>query len=121
MSKPWSQYQQVVVETYAGVKAGKSSRVHVRPVAGQPFPTTMDVECSRSMRKLYPVGTQFRIPVPLFEQNIHAKRNDPQSTADIGPLLGTGYTWQFDTAASMVQEALIERLPGESWNGAEGA
>lgn len=56
MSKPWSQYQQVIVETYAAVKSGKSSRVHVRPVAGQPFPTTMDVECSRSMRKLYPVG-----------------------------------------------------------------
>ena len=61
MTKPWSQYQQVVVETYNAVKAGKSSRIHVRPVPGQPFPPSMDVECSRSMRKLYPVGTRFRI------------------------------------------------------------
>jgi len=34
MTKPWSQYQQVVVETYNAVKAGKSSRIHVRPVPG---------------------------------------------------------------------------------------
>jgi hypothetical protein len=61
MVRPWSQYQRVIVETYAAVKAGKSSRIHVRPVAGQPFPTTMDVECSRSMRQLYPLGTRFRI------------------------------------------------------------
>jgi hypothetical protein len=61
MSKPWSQYQQVIVETYPGRKPGKSSLIHVRPVEGQPFPTTMDVECSRKMRKEYPVGTRFRI------------------------------------------------------------
>lgn len=61
MANPWSQYQQLIVETYYAVKSGKSSRVHVRPVAGQQFPPTMDVECSHSMRKLYPVGTKFRI------------------------------------------------------------
>ncbi|KAB1082566.1 hypothetical protein F4V91_31945 [Neorhizobium galegae] len=37
-----------------------SSRV-MNMVAGQPYPTTMDVECSRSRRKIYPVGTKFRI------------------------------------------------------------
>jgi hypothetical protein len=61
MSKPWSEYQQVIVETYHAMKAGKSSRIHFRPVPGEAFPPTMDVECSRSMRKLYPVGTRFRI------------------------------------------------------------
>lgn len=61
IGRPWSEYQQVIVETYAALKPGNNSRVHVRPVAGQPFPTTMDVECSRSMRKLYPFGTRFRI------------------------------------------------------------
>jgi predicted nucleotidyltransferase component of viral defense system len=53
----------------------------------------------------------------LFEQNMHDKRNDPQFTADIGPLLATGYSWEFDTAASAVQDALIQRLPGEPWRG----
>lgn len=41
MSKPWSQYQQVVVETHAAAMPGKSSRIHVRPVAGQPYPPSM--------------------------------------------------------------------------------
>lgn len=61
MSNPWASYKQVVVETYAAVKPGKSSRIHVRPVEGQPYPTTWDVECSRSMREHYPIGTKLRI------------------------------------------------------------
>jgi hypothetical protein len=61
MTKPWSQYRQVVVETYEAVKSGKSSRIHVRPIAGEAYPPTMDVECSRKMRKEFPVGTRFRI------------------------------------------------------------
>lgn len=40
MGKPWSEYQQVIVETYHAVKAGKSSRVDVRPVPGQLSPST---------------------------------------------------------------------------------
>ncbi len=58
---PWSQYRQVIVETYGAVKAGKSSRIHVRPIKGECYPDTMDVECSKLMREQYPVGTRFRI------------------------------------------------------------
>lgn len=54
----------------------------------------------------------------LFEQNMHQKRTDPQFTADISPLLATGYSWDFAAAATQVQSALIERLPGEPWRGA---
>ncbi len=53
----------------------------------------------------------------LFEQNMHQKRTDPQFTADIGPLLASGYSWDFAAAAALVQTALIERLPGEPWRG----
>lgn len=53
-----------------------------------------------------------------FEENMHLKRRDPQFTADIGPLLATGHAWDFVGAAERVQEALIERLPGEPWKGA---
>lgn len=84
MTKAWSPYQQVVVETYYGVKAGKSSRIHVRPVQGQPFPPTMDVECSRSMRMLYPVGTRFRIC---------AKETDKEGGK---PFLYSRYDWPFE-------------------------
>ena len=84
MKQPWSQYQQVVVETYAAVKAGKISRIHVRPIAGQPFPTTMDVECSRAMRQRYPVGTRFRI---------YAKETDKEGGK---PFLYSHYDWPYE-------------------------
>jgi hypothetical protein len=84
MSKPWSDYQQVVVETYFAVKPGKSSRIHVRPVPGQPYPPTMDVECSRSMRKMHPVGTKFRI---------YAKETDKEGGK---PFLYSHFDWPFE-------------------------
>lgn len=58
-----------------------------------------------------------RVTRALFEQNMDQKRTDPQFTADIGPLLASGYSWNFTAAAAQVQAALIERLPGEPWRG----
>lgn len=84
MSQPWSQYQQVIVETYSARKPGKSSTVHVRPVDGQPFPTTMDVECSRAMRKNHPVGTKFRI---------WAKETDKEGGK---PFLYSHFDWPYE-------------------------
>ena len=86
-NKPWSEYQQIVVETYAAIKVGKSSRIHVRPIAGQPFPTTMDVECSRSMRNLYPIGTKFRI---------HVKETNREGGKSF---LYSHFDWPFDVVA----------------------
>jgi hypothetical protein len=82
--KPWSQYLQVIVETYTAVKAGKSSRIHVRPVKGEPFPQSMDVECSRSMRERYPIGTRFRI---------YAKKTSREGGK---PFLYSRYDWPFE-------------------------
>jgi hypothetical protein len=82
--KPWSQYRQVIVETYVAVKGGKSSRIHVRPVKGEPFPQAMDVECSRSMREQYPIGTRFRI---------YAKETSRQGGK---PFLYSRYDWPFE-------------------------
>lgn len=84
MAQPWSNYSQIVVETYHAVKAGKSSRIHVRPVAGQPYPQTMDVECSRTMRKAYPIGTKFRI---------WAKEADREGGK---PFLYSHFDWPFE-------------------------
>ena len=53
----------------------------------------------------------------LFEQNMRQKRTAPQFTADIGPLLASGYSWDLAAAAAQVQASLIERLPGEPWRG----
>lgn len=63
--KPWSGYNQIVVETYSARKSGKKSTIHVRPIDGQLYPVDMDVECSRTMRKSYPVGTKFKLYVKV--------------------------------------------------------
>ena len=84
MAKPWEDYQQVIVETYHAVKSGKASRIHARPVEGEAFPTTMDVECSRAMRKEHPVGTRFRI---------WAKETDREGGK---PFLYTSWRWPYE-------------------------
>lgn len=46
-----------------------------------------------------------------FEQNMAAKLQNPQFTADIGPLLATGFTWNQKAAAKSVSLNLLQRLP----------
>lgn len=60
MGQPWSEYQNVIVETYAATASGRS-KIRVRPVSGEQFSQSMDVECSKSMREGHPIGTRFRI------------------------------------------------------------
>lgn len=55
----------------------------------------------------------------LFERNMHDKRSDAQFTADIGPLLAGGHSWDVEDAAALVHRALIARLPGDPWRGHE--
>lgn len=49
-----------MIETYAGPPRGADGAVRARPIAGQFYPVTMNVECSRNMWKLHPIGTRFR-------------------------------------------------------------
>jgi predicted nucleotidyltransferase component of viral defense system len=50
----------------------------------------------------------------LFEQNLAAKLGDPRFTADIGPLLAPGYSWEIADAAQTVGSRLIALLPGQA-------
>lgn len=55
-------YQEVIVESYVAEQtSGKHGKVYIRPIPGQPYPATMDVECSKNMRSDYPIGTKFKI------------------------------------------------------------
>jgi predicted nucleotidyltransferase component of viral defense system len=47
----------------------------------------------------------------LFEANLVSKLHDPQFTADIGPLLAPGYSWDIDDAMQAVSSRLIALLP----------
>ena len=84
LTKPWSPYRQIVIETYAGPPRGGHGHIRARPIDGQFYPTTMNVECSRDMRKRYPVGTRFRI---------HAKEVTKE---DGTPFLYTHFNWPYD-------------------------
>jgi hypothetical protein len=81
-----SEYQQVVIETYPGPDRGSKGSIRARPVAGQAYPTSMNVECSRKMRTHYPVGTKFKI---------YAK----EIACSDGPsFLYTHFSWPYEVA-----------------------
>lgn len=58
-----------------------------------------------------------RVSRAEFERNIEAKLRDPQFNGDIGPLLAAGFEWDSTRAADRVKSRLIERLPGQPWQG----
>ena len=51
----------------------------------------------------------------LFERNLAAQRKSAQFSADIAPLLASGYTWDKDRAAETVSTRMIALLPGAPW------
>jgi hypothetical protein len=62
-------YEWIVVESYKPAStAGLHGSVHVRPLAGQRYSTSLQVECSRSLVRDYPVGTRFRLRVKLTDR-----------------------------------------------------
>jgi predicted nucleotidyltransferase component of viral defense system len=56
-----------------------------------------------------------RVTRALFERNLAAKLTMPQFSADIGPLLASGYRWDKEQAAETVSGRLLARLPGAPW------
>ena len=67
-----SYYREVVIETYKNTRGGSSKSIRAKPIAGQGLDTTMNVECSSSMRKRYPIGTLI-----LLEAKIANKEGGP--------------------------------------------
>ena len=62
-------YEWIIVESYRpNHTSGLHGPVHVRPVAGQAYPPTMQVECSRDLVCKHRVGTQFRLRVKLTDR-----------------------------------------------------
>ena len=67
MRRPGARHDWYLIQTYAAHGEPSSSRVRARPVAGQGLPLTMKVECSRRMRREFPVGTVFRVKAQVVE------------------------------------------------------
>lgn len=69
MAKPDERTVRVRVESYrAQHTGGMHGDIHVRPVAGQGYATTLNVRCPREMKRNYPVGTRFWIQARLTER-----------------------------------------------------
>ena len=58
-----------------------------------------------------------RVTRAQFERNLASKLEDPQFTADISPLLATGFSWDIEKAAQLVSSRLIALLTGDPWKG----
>ena len=58
-----------------------------------------------------------RVTRAQFERSLAGKLDDPQFTADISPLLATGFSWDIEKAAQLVSSRLIAPLPGDPWKG----
>lgn len=69
MAKIDEPYVNVMVESFEpSASSGKHGKVHIRPLAGQGFDQNLFVECSKSLSKDYPTGTQFRIRAKLTDR-----------------------------------------------------
>jgi hypothetical protein len=63
------EYQNIIVESYVPSRnTGLHGRVHIRPVNGQHFPTSLHVECSKTLSTDYPIGTKFRLRAKLTDR-----------------------------------------------------
>ncbi|MDX7952210.1 hypothetical protein P7D22_13600 [Lichenihabitans sp. Uapishka_5] len=79
----------VIVETYRESGSGLHGSIHVRPVAGQDFPTSLRVRCPKKFAEAYPLGTRFRIDAKLTD------REGGQ------PFLSTYHGWPFDVLGKL--------------------
>jgi len=77
---PWA-YREVAVESVMDPRTGT---LHLRPMAGQAYATSMRVHCSRALRdpELYPAGTRFLIRAKLTDRMggapyLYAHHGDP--------------------------------------------
>lgn len=83
-NEEWSPYRQIVIETFSGPSRGEHGKVRARPVAGEFYPPTMIVSCSKAMRYSHPVGTKFRI---------YAREMSREGSP---PFLYTGPSWPYE-------------------------
>jgi hypothetical protein len=70
MAKRNEPYRHIEVESYIERGSGLHGEVHIRPVAGGPYPVKIRVECPREMRdpERFKVGTRFRVKVKLTDR-----------------------------------------------------
>jgi hypothetical protein len=74
------EYTRIMAEVFFDTRHRK---VRVRPVDGEVFPSSMNIECSRKIREL-PLGSRVRLDV------VETEREDGQ------PFLYSSYKWKYE-------------------------
>ena len=70
MAKLREKYHFIIVESYKPKStAGLHGPVHIRPIAGEMFPQSLQVECSKKLSRDYPPGTRFKLKVKLTDKD----------------------------------------------------
>jgi len=77
--------------------------------------TTVNPACIVEAFTAYMKNEGKHVTRALFERNLAEKRKSAQFSADIAPLLASGYTWDKDRAAETVSTRMIALLPGAPW------
>jgi len=78
-------YEEVIVESYIPDNtSGKHGKVHIRPVAGGKYSQLLQVQCSKSLSRDFPVGTKFLLQAKLTDRE------------DGGEYLYSSYRWKYE-------------------------
>jgi len=78
-------YVYVVVESYKPEStSGLHGEIHIRPVEGEKYLQSLNVECSKKLSKDYPIGAKFRIKAKLTDREGY------------GEYLYSHYSWPFE-------------------------
>jgi hypothetical protein len=67
MVKRNGDYREIIVQSLMGVDSQGRSKPQVRPIEGQIFDSSLNVECSKNLLENYPLGTRFRIRAQLTD------------------------------------------------------
>jgi len=81
----YNPYVYVVVESYVPQStAGLHGPVHIRPIDGEVFPQSINVQCSKKLSEDFPIGTKFKIKAKLTDRE------------GKGEFLYSHHQWEFD-------------------------
>ena len=65
----------------------------------------------------YMIHAGHQVTRAQYEANLRRKLKDRQFSADIGPLLASGFSWTMRNDADVILSRLVPLLPGEPWKG----
>lgn len=67
MTKRNGDYREIIVESVMEPDSQGRNRPQIRPIKGQIFDSSLNVECSKKLVEKYPLGTRFKIRAQLTD------------------------------------------------------